>query len=109
MNHFKSNTTMENQAILNEIEKRANQVSKYNYDNPRRIATINLLEEIANSVDFYQKQVQHAFKSIEWYNQQFGMRATTLERYENWQIKKATLTRLQSRYKKTLEILIKTQ
>ena len=100
---------MGNQALLNEIEKRAEQMSKYNYDNPRRMATINLLEEIAGAVDFYQKQVHHAFKSIEWYQQQFGMRATTLQRYDNWQIKKATLTRLQKRYKKTLEILIKTQ
>lgn len=98
---------MENQALLNEIERRTEEVSKFNYQNPRRIATINLLEDIAWAVDFYQKQVGYAYKSIEWYNAQ-GMRATTKERYDNWQIKKATLTRLQERYKKTLEILNKT-
>jgi len=99
---------MGNQALLNEIEKRAQEMEKYNYHNPRRMATISLLEEIANSVDFMQKQVGHAYKSIEWYNNQFGMRATTKERYDIWKIKKAALTRLQNRYKKTLEILIKT-
>jgi hypothetical protein len=98
---------MRNQALLNEIERRTKEMEKYNFENARRMATINLLEEIASSVDFYQKQVQHAFKSIGWYNQQFGMRATTLQRYDNWQIKKATLTRLQDRYKKTMEILIR--
>jgi predicted AlkP superfamily phosphohydrolase/phosphomutase len=99
---------MRNQAIINDIEKRVQEMSNFNYHNPQRIATIQLLDEIANTIDFQQKQVNYAYKSIEWYNQQFGMKATTKLRFDNWQIKKAALTRLQSRYKKTLEILTTT-
>lgn len=98
---------MRNQAIINDIEKRAKEMSNFNYHNPHRIATIQLLDEIASSIDFQQKQVNYAYKSIEYFSQ-FGMPATTRMKYDNWQIKKAALTRLQSRYKKTLEILTTT-
>jgi len=96
-------------AIKNEIQRRVEEMAKYSYDDPYRIATINLLEDIANSVDFMQKQTQAAYKSIEWYNNQFNMIATTKIRYHIWEIKKAALTRLQDRYRKTLELLYKTR
>lgn len=95
---------MRNQAIHNEIEKRTNYLKIYHYNNTRRIATIKLLEEIADAVDFYQRQTNHYFKSID-YNKQRGFIATSKIRFHNWQIKKATLTRLQKRYKIVLEIL----
>lgn len=96
------------QAIKNDIKKRASNLERYNYVNTERLATIELLEELATSIDFVQKQTTAAFKSIEWYNNQFGMKATTKIRFDIWQIKKASLTRLQNRYKLTLELLIKT-
>ena len=98
---------MKNQAIKNDIEKRAESLKIYYYTNPRRIATINLLEDIADGIDFYQKQVTNYFEAIE-YNKQQGWIASAKMRFHNWQIKKATLTRLQQRYKIVLEILMQT-
>lgn len=95
---------MKNQAIQTEIQNRVNDLKSYYYDNPRRIATIKLLDDIADAVDFYQKQTNTYFKSID-YNKQQGFIATSKIRFHNWQIKKATLTRLQKRYKIVLEIL----
>jgi len=98
---------MNNQAINNDIEKRAESLKIYYYTNPRRIATIKLLDEIADAIDFYQKQVNNYFEAIE-YNKQQGWIASAKMRFHNWQIKKATLTRLQPRYKIVLEILMQT-
>ena len=95
-------------AIKNDIEKKVAELSKYYYDDPHRIATINLLEEIALAVDYYQKQVVSTLKAVNW-NEQQGFTATAKQRFHSWQIQKATLTRLQSRYKKTLEILSNTK
>jgi cytochrome c peroxidase len=93
------------EAIKNDIERRAKDLERYNYTDTKRLATIELLDQLAQSIDFVQRQVNHAYKAIEYYNNQFGMRATTKLRYDSWQIKKATLTRLQTRYKKVLTIL----
>lgn len=93
-----------NKAITNEIERRVEEMKKFNYHNPYRLATINLLEELAGAIDHYQKQVATTFKSIEWYKNQ-GMKASSLQSYHNWNIQKGALTRLQERYRKTLEIL----
>lgn len=96
------------QAIKNDINKRVEYLNQYYKINTKRIATIELLSDIADNIDFMQNQVKHAYKSIEWYNNQFGMVATTKQKYDNWQIKKAVLTRLQNRYKLTLELLNQT-
>ena len=96
------------QAIKNDINKRVEHLNQYYKINTKRIATIELLCDIAENIDFMQNQVKHAYKSIEWYNSQFGMVATTKQKYDNWQIKKAVLTRLQNRYKLTLELLNQT-
>ncbi len=98
---------MKNQAIKNEIDKRAESLKIYYYNNPKKIATIKLLDEITDAIDFYQKQVNNYFDSID-YNQQQGWIASAKIRFHNWQIKKATLTRLQQRYKIVLEILVET-
>jgi len=88
------------QAIKNDIKKRVDYLSQYHKTDTKRIATIDLLKDIAENIDFMQNQVKHAYKSIEWYN--------TKQKYDNWQIKKAVLTRLQNRYKLTLELLNQT-
>tara|TARA_Y100001938_G_scaffold90588_1_gene124131 strand:- start:471 stop:764 length:294 start_codon:yes stop_codon:yes gene_type:complete len=95
-------------AIKKDIEKRVEKLRKYYYENPGKIATINLLEDIAHAVDFYQRQVAQSYKSIDWEKQQ-GFIPSTKERYHNWEIKKATLTRLQERYRKVLELLFITR
>lgn len=94
-------------AIKKDIEKRTLELSKY-YDNPERMATINLLESIASSIDFYQKQTASSLKASKW-NEEQGLHINAKVWFNNWQIKKATLTRLQQRYKKTLEILSNTK
>ena len=96
------------EAIKNDIEKRVEALRKYYYTNPSKIATINLLEDIAHAVDFYQRQVAQTYKSIDW-NKQQGFIASSKIRFHNWEIKKATLTRLQDRYKKVLELLFITR
>jgi len=96
------------QAIKNNIEQRVQDLAKYYYNNPEKIATINLLEEIANAVDFYQKQVAQSYQSIDW-NKQQGFTASAKIRFHNWEIKKKTLTRLQDRYKIVLELLYQTR
>lgn len=94
-------------AIKKDIEKRTLELSKY-YDNAERMATINLLEEIASAIDFYQKQTASSLKTIKW-NEEKGLQMNAKVWFKNWQIQKATLTRLQQRYKKTLEILSNTK
>ena len=95
-------------AIKNDIEKRVEPLKTYYYDNTGYFATINLLEDIAHAVDFYQRQVAQTYKSIDW-NKQEGFIASSKIRFHNWEIKKATLTRLQDRYKKVLELLFITR
>jgi len=96
------------EAIKNDIEKRVEALRKYYYSNPQKVATINLLEDIAHAVDFYQNQVKQYYNAIDW-NKQQGFIASSKIRFHNWQIKKATLTRLQNRYKKVLELLFITR
>lgn len=96
------------QAIKNNIEQRVQELTKYYYDNPEKIATINLLEELADAVDFYQKQVASYYCAIDW-NRQQGFTASAKVRFHNWEIKKKTLTRLQNRYKIVLELLYETR
>ena len=96
------------QAIKNDIERRVQKLNKYYYDDPTKIATINLLEELADAVDFYQKQVASYYRSIDW-NKQQGFTASSKIRFHNWEIKKKTLTRLQNRYKTVLEFLHNTR
>ena len=94
-------------AIKKDIEKRTLELSKY-YDNAERMATINLLEAIASAIDFYQKQTASSLKTIKW-NEEKGLQMNAKVWFKNWQIQKATLTRLQQRYRKTLEILSNTK
>ena len=91
---------------MSEKEEKA-KFAKY-YDNAERMATINLLEEIASAIDFYQKLTASSLKAIIW-NEEKGLHIDAKVWFNNWQIKKATLTRLQQRYKKTLEILTNTK
>ena len=49
-------------AIKNDIEKRVLKLSKY-YAYPERLATINLLEEIALAIDLYQRRSVSSLKS----------------------------------------------
>ena len=94
-------------AIKNDIEKRVLKLSKYHIY-PERLATINLLEEIALAIDFYQRRSVSSLKSSEW-NEEQGNKITSDVWFKSWQIQKATLTRLQERYRKTLEILSNTK
>ena len=94
-------------AIKNDIEKRVLKLSKY-YAYPERLATINLLEEIALAIDLYQRRSVSSLKSSKW-NEEQGNNITSDVWFKAWQIQKATLTRLQQRYRKTLEILSNTK
>lgn len=94
-------------AIKNDIEKRVFELSKY-YAYPERLATINLLEEIALAIDLYQRRSVSSLKSAKW-NAEQGNNITSDVWFKNWKIQKATLTRLQQRYRKTLEILSNTK
>ncbi len=94
-------------AIKNDIEKRVLNLSKY-YAYPERLATINLLEEIALAIDLYQRRSVSSLKSSKW-NEEQGNNITSDVWFKTWQIQKATLTRLQQRYRKTLEILSNTK
>lgn len=94
-------------AIKNDIEKRVLKLSKY-HAYPERLATINLLEEIALAIDLYQRRSVSSLKSSEW-NETQGNKIQSDVWFKTWQIQKATLTRLQQRYRKTLEILSNTK
>jgi len=94
-------------AIKNDIEKRVLNLSKY-YAYPERLATINLLEEIALAIDLYQRRSVSSLKSSKW-NEEQGNKIQSDVWFKTWQIQKATLTRLQQRYRKTLEILSNTK
>ena len=95
-------------AIQNDIERRIDEISRFNYANPHRIATVQLLEDIATAIDFQQKQVGHAFKAFQWYDRNTMLANKTIK-FHQWGIKKAALTRLQERYRKTLELLNNTK
>lgn len=99
---------MKNQAIKNDIERRIDRMNHFNFNNKRRLATIELLEEITQMIDFMQKQVQHSFKVIEFYKM-YDMKATSKQKFHDWHIQKMMLTRLQERYRKVIELLYETR
>ena len=95
------------QAIINDVNRRIEKMERFNFTNKKRRAIVELLEQLNEAIDSFQKHVQHSFSVVQWYSNK-GMNATAKQRFHDWQIQKAVLTRLQSRYKKTLELLIKT-
>ena len=99
---------MRNQAIKNDIERRIDRMNHFNFNNKRRLATIELLEEITQMIDFMQKQVEHSYKVIEFYKM-YDMKETSKQKFHDWHIQKMMLTRLQERYRKVIELLYETR
>ena len=94
------------EAIKNDIAKRVEKLEDriIQFENPDRIAATNLLEELAESIDFMQRKVRKQLEDVRFY-QESGLSTVSDMRYKDWTISKAALTRLQDRFRNVLEIL----
>lgn len=93
-------------AIKNDIAKRVAKLEDriVKFENPERIAATNLLEELAESIDFMQRKCRKQLEDVRHYQEQ-GLSTVSDLRYKDWTISKAALTRLQDRFRKVLQIL----
>jgi len=94
------------EAIKNDIAKRVAKLEDriIQFENPHRIAATNLLEELAESIDFMQRKCQKQLEDVRFY-QESGLSTVSDMRYKDWTVSKAALTRLQDRYRKVLGLL----